>query len=392
MIHKVLILGYPYVRKEFFDTFNFYPEPDKIFFLLPKSWKAKGGKVNFYPPDESNVFKTKAFFYHSSYPIIGGILKGWMPAVPFFLWYLKRKKGITMVYNCNEPVLLTSLYNSIWSKIFGLKSVVASWENVPFEKKFRGLSKRFKEFILKLNLFFCDGLVVGNRKGTSIYRSFTSKPIAVIPLNGINHVFFKPEQKTGKRKFRGVDLGDGLVFAFIGAIGYRKGVHLIIDAFHQLLSESPEARLIIAGSGEYETEVEKQIEKFNLKNSISRFSWLEHEEVRKLLAVSDIFIYPSLVYAGWEEQFGYSMAEASLMELPVISTRSGSIGDVIVDGETGLLVDENSVAELLEAMRKLAYNKDLRQSMGKRGRSFIIENFDSRVIARKFAVFFNSIT
>lgn len=384
-------MGYPYVRKEFFDTFNFYPEPEKIFFLLPKSWKAKDGKVTFCSPSGSNIFKTKTLFYHSRYPIIGGLLKGWMPAVPFFLWYLKRKEGINLVYNCNEPVLLTSLYNSIWSKICGLKNVAASWENVPFEKKFRGLSRFIKELVLRLNLFFCDGLVAGNRKSASIYKNFTSKSIAVIPLNGINHLFFKPEQKSGEREFGGIELGNGPIFAFIGAIGYRKGVHLIVEAFSRLLPEFPVARLVIAGSGEYEGQVERRIEELNLQDSILRFPWLNHEGVRKLLSVSDVFVYPSLAHAGWEEQLGYSMAEASLMELPVISTRSGSIEDVIVNGETGLLVGENNVVELLEAMRKLARNKELRQSMGKRGRLFVIENFDSRVIASKFAAFFNSI-
>jgi len=79
---NVLIAGFSYVRKNYFDTFKFYPPKGRTFFLLPKIWKAKGGKVVFNSPEAENVFTTKAFFYHSHYPLIGGLLKGWMPSFP----------------------------------------------------------------------------------------------------------------------------------------------------------------------------------------------------------------------------------------------------------------------------------------------------------------------
>ena len=53
--------------------------------------------------------------------------------------------------------------------------------------------------------------------------------------------------------------------------------------------------------------------------------------------MTDIFLYPSISYKGWEEQFGYSMAEASLMEVPVISTFSGSIEDIVINNKTVVL-------------------------------------------------------
>ena len=60
---SILITGYPYVRESYLNTFKFYPEPEAINFLLPKSWKVKGGKVVFDPPKKDNIFTTKTFFY-----------------------------------------------------------------------------------------------------------------------------------------------------------------------------------------------------------------------------------------------------------------------------------------------------------------------------------------
>ena len=118
---NVLIVGYPYIGKTEWETFNFYPEENGVFFLLPKKWTAKKGQVVFFPPKKKNVFTTPALFHHSNFPIIGGLFKGWMPLFPLVLLRLKIQKKINIVYNCNDPVLLTCLYNSFWAKIFVLK-------------------------------------------------------------------------------------------------------------------------------------------------------------------------------------------------------------------------------------------------------------------------------
>ena len=57
---RILIAGYPYIKENYFRTFDFYPGKNKVSFLLPKIWKAKDGKLVFKPPDRSNVYKTTA--------------------------------------------------------------------------------------------------------------------------------------------------------------------------------------------------------------------------------------------------------------------------------------------------------------------------------------------
>ncbi len=70
-----------------------------------------------------------------------------------------------------------------------------------------------------------------------------------------------------------------------------------------------------------------------------------------------------------------AILEASAAALPVISTRHAGIPDVIIDGETGFLVDEHDVDGMAENMIKLLDNPDLSEKMGKAGRKNIFEKY-----------------
>jgi glycosyltransferase involved in cell wall biosynthesis len=382
---NILVTGYAFVRKNFSDVFKHYQ--GNVYFLLPKVWKVKNGKVIYRPPEEDNIFTTETYFHHSRYPLVGGSLKGWMPYLPLFL-LRQRKNKFDILFSATEPSLLTALYQSIWAKIFGIKHVLFTWENIPYQNKFRGLNLLSKRIIIKLNMFLSNAIVCGNHKAAAIMKEYTNKPTPVIPMSGVDEEFFKHFKL--EKKFKDHDFRDKIVYSFIGSISYRKGIHLIIMALKDVVKNIPNAVLVIAGSGEYEAEINKIIEKTGIAQHIIRIPWMSHEEMRELLSVSDIFVYPSLSYKGWEEQFGYSMAEASLMELPVISTTSGSIEEVVSDGTTGLLVKPDDQHDLGRAMLKLGLDEELRKELGQAGREYIIENFSNKVIAEKFYRFFST--
>jgi glycosyltransferase involved in cell wall biosynthesis len=372
---NIAVIGYPYTRPNFRTVF----ESSNTYFILPRIWKIKGGKAEYYTESSSHVVTTTAPFYHSNYPMIGGLLKGWMPMLPWLLWKLKRKHQIDLVFEAHEPTLLTTLYHGLAAKILGLKHVVFSWENIPFDKKFVGVKGFTHRLILSANLIFADGVVCGNQKCLDIFKKITPKPLAHIPLAGLNPDKFRPYLIRPEH--------EGITFVFAGAIDYRKGLHVLLPAFKQLLEKIPEARLVLVGSGTYEKEIKVQID--NLKLAVTQWPWVDHAKLIEILSRSDVFVYPSIPYAGWEEQFGYSIAEASLMELPVIATRSGSIEEVVKDKDTGLLVDPGEVGPLADAMLTLASDKSRRSAYGRAGREFITQKFSNEAVARRYETFFN---
>lgn len=388
---SVLVVGYPYIRESYLNTFKFYPEENGVTFLLPKKWKVKGGKVVYYPPKAKNIFTAIAYFHHSKYPIIGGLLKGWMPSFAVFLLFRRREHNIKIVFSPTEPVLLTTLYQALWSKILGLKHIVFTWENVPYEEKFKGWRGLVQRAVLRLNLTLSDGVVCGNIKAEAIIKQFTQKPTAVIPLSGLDVNFFQHSEVESMGFKNRYSIRDKIVFSFVGALDYRKGVHIILRAFPRVLEQIPHAHLILAGTGEYENDLDKLIRQFDLNNFTTRLPWVSHSELRPLLSASDIFLYPSIPHAGWEEQFGYSMAEALLMKTPVISTDSGSINQVVINEKSGFLIPPNNPVALADAMVKLAHDPELRQRMGEYGRWYITGNFSYQNVAKNFFTFFKSI-
>jgi glycosyltransferase involved in cell wall biosynthesis len=375
----ILVAGYPYIREVFLNTFE--SVRDDIVFLLPRIWKAKKGKVIFRPPKKPNVITTSAFFYHSHYPILGGVLKGWMPAFPFIL---RRLKKVTTVYTPLEPILLSALYQSFFSKVLGKKHFLFTWENVPYSK-YRGLNGFSKRLILWANLSLSDGIICGNKKSEEIIRQHTNKPTTVIPLSGVDSEFFNPEKVQSKFREKHHISNSKIVFSFVGALGYRKGVHLILEALKSL---DPNFHLIIAGSGEYENEIKNKIAELGLE--VTMVPWADPLEIRDILAGTDVFLYPSIPHGGWEEQFGYSIAEAMSMKVPVITTSSGSIPDLINDQKDGIIIAANDVVALQKAMEKLGHNPQLRGEYGAAGRNKIIQQYSYQEIARRYMSFLNS--
>ena len=381
------VVGFPYVRDEYFAVFRHWPEPDAIRFLLPRRWTAKGGKVVYQAPDDSRVTAVRAYFdrYHHDVPVIGGLMKGWMPSFPIWLW--RNRAGIDVVYACSEPILLVTLYYALFTKLLRRKLVLFSWENISYKSKLRGLSYIVHVMLLRLNLWLADGLICGNSKSVGVHREYSAVPMSIVPMNGLDPERFRPNAGGGHYP----ELEMKTVYLYAGAIGYRKGIHVLLDAFKKILGDVPEAHLVIAGSGEYEKEIEERIDGLGLRKHVTRFPWLSHHELIRLMSVADVFVYPSIPHSGWEEQFGYSMAEASLMELPVVSTETGSIADVVRDGETGILVPPDDVGSLSDAMTKLGLDRDLRMTMGRAGRRFISESFSHASVARKMYDFMTTL-
>ncbi|WKZ27350.1 MAG: glycosyltransferase [Candidatus Paceibacterota bacterium] len=380
---KILIAGFPYVRENYLKTFfldNEHPADDGMLFLLPARWPIKQGAFIYTPPQWKGVHITSTFFHHSHYPVIGGLLKGWMPFFPLFLFRHRRK--VDLVYWCGEPTLLSTLYVALWSRLMRKRLVLFSWENVPYEQKLKGVHLAIKQLLLRVHGLLAHGIVCGNEKSERIHAPFF-KHTAIIPMSGVDDAFFAPSRDEGH--------ADVCTFTFIGAIGVRKGLLYLLDALSEVLRRHTNVRFILAGSGEEESVIQNAIVERGLEAYVERIPWTSRESVRDILNRSDVFVYPSIPYGGWEEQFGYSMAEASLMELPVIATHSGSMSEVVRDGETGLLVPPQDSDALMDAMVRMAQDAAQRKRFGVAGRAFIKAHYAYTEVRRRFFQFFVSL-
>ena len=159
---------------------------------------------------------------------------------------------------------------------------------------------------------------------------------------------------------------DRLVAGVAANLEYWKGIDVLLEAAR--LVRSP-LRLEIYGVGSKQAELERQAE--GLDAHFNGF-------VQSPLAGLDVLVQPSRA-----DNLPLAILEAMASGLPVIGTRVGGIPELVVDGETGLLVRPERPEELAVALDSLAANQELRLELGRRGRERVREHFSADGIARR---------
>jgi glycosyltransferase involved in cell wall biosynthesis len=127
------------------------------------------------------------------------------------------------------------------------------------------------------------------------------------------------------------------------------------------------------GAGSYRARLEAQARALGLAENVVFTGF--RTDVARLMASFDVFAHPS-----WEEPFGMVFLEAGAMEKPVVCWAAGGAPEVIVDGETGILVPRGSVDELAAAIVRLLRDPALRQRMGQAGRRRAAAVFSPQLI------------
>lgn len=381
---KIIVTGHPYAFPHYLRVFSYVDLADFIF-VLPKIWRSK---LTFRPTGLPGTH------WYGLWPIafgrrslLGGTLKGWLPGVVWLLPYLRAKFGARILYSCSEPNLLTTLFNGLLAKLFGLKYVFFTWQNLAPEKYTHGFKLKLLSWLIGLNVKLADGVICGNQGAETIIRRFSER-IAILrsPLSGVDTAKFNPEVSSNWREK--LQLTDQKVILFYGALDKRKGLTVLLKALARV--PDPQVRLIIVGSGPEKSALTDQVSVLNLVARVIFIDWMSHEELPGLICAADVFVYPSVPTGGWEEQFGYGMAEAGASGLPVIATHIGSIAEVVVPNQTGILVEPNEAGELAEALEKLLNNKEERKLLGTNARRYISENYSHKKVAEKISSFLNS--
>ena len=171
---------------------------------------------------------------------------------------------------------------------------------------------------------------------------------------------------------------DRTVVTFAGQVVERKGIAELIRAWSLLGDVARLAELVIvgddlAGGGTYRASMEHLS---RTENCPARFVGFQ-KNVGDWLLASDIAVVPSHV-----EPLGNATLEAMAYALPVVGSRVGGIPEMIVDGETGLLVPPKSPGMLAAALGRLIGDRDLRRVLGKAGRRRCAERFGLKVHVR----------
>ncbi|MGN0388594.1 MAG: glycosyltransferase family 4 protein [Suilimivivens sp.] len=164
---------------------------------------------------------------------------------------------------------------------------------------------------------------------------------------------------------------------FLGRICKAKGIGELLAVMPKLKEKYPDVQLYLGGIFE-DKELEQQA--YALKDQVTCLSWVTGEKKERYLRECDIFVLPS-----YFEGQSIAILEAMANSCAVVASGTGGIPQMIIDGETGILIEPRSESSLQEGMEKVLSDDDFAACLGERAREkavaeFSIENNMERLI------------
>ena len=252
-----------------------------------------------------------------------------------------------------------------------------------------GIKRKILNFVEKLT-YSSATRVYPNSKGLYdfiLQNNFTQsnklKIIANGSSNGINTIFFNPEQVTETER---VTLReklniqpDDFVFVFVGRIVSDKGINELIKAFSELQTaennELTGIKLLLVGGLESDLDPlnPETLAEINQNRDIISVGF--QQDVRPFFAISDALAFPS-----YREGFPNVVMQAGAMGLPSIVSDINGCNEIIVEGENGLIIPPKNVEKLKEKMLTLARDKNLYIKLKENSRRMIENRYEQSVV------------
>jgi glycosyltransferase involved in cell wall biosynthesis len=145
-----------------------------------------------------------------------------------------------------------------------------------------------------------------------------------------------------------------------------KGVDAALRAHALLLSEMPELRFHVVGEGTDIGRLEQIVSDLGTGDRVSFLGRLSSADLASEYARCTVFVLPSR-----KEGFGIVFLEAMAHSKPVVALRSGGTPEVVIEGQTGFLVEPDNLGGLYAALRRLLHSEELRARMGRDGRAMV---------------------
>ena len=292
-----------------------------------------------------------------------------LPAILRLAWAMKRKKCLLVHFHDAHSA--------------AVGSVAASLAKVPF----RIITRRV-DFPLKKNYFSrrkymknIDAIIAISEgvKKVLVEGGVDPENVEVIS-SGIDFSSFEEDSSalTSKdylhREFS-FAVDDYLV-GIVAHLADHKGHQYLIQATKILKQQAPKIKTIIVGEGPLSMELDRQAKELDVEDIIFFLGF--RKDIPKILSSLDLFVLSSHL-----EGMGSSILDAMASRLPVVATKVGGIPEVVIHGETGLLVPPRNPSALARAILMLYSDKTLASRLGQKGYELVHRKFSAEAMADK---------
>ena len=176
------------------------------------------------------------------------------------------------------------------------------------------------------------------------------------------------------------------ILGSIGSFELRKGHPVLFEALGELVNSSlPNAHLMMVGDGPDEKMLKERAKDLGLDRNISFFPFTD--EPNYIFERLDLTILPSL----YKEGLPNVLLESMSMGVPVVSSNIGGVSEIVIDGETGYLVEPGNKSAFAEAIKKIWANQNNYWEMKLKARKLIVNQFDKVTQFERFIAHFQAL-
>jgi colanic acid/amylovoran biosynthesis glycosyltransferase len=214
-------------------------------------------------------------------------------------------------------------------------------------------------------------------KNKLVAKGFSGNKIKIIPI-GIDTHFFESKitEITEQQSFNMITVG-----RFVELKGQSFG----IKAVKLLKDKGYKIAYTLVGYGEELNNLQELVSKLNLDDTITFCGSKNQEEIKALLKEQHLFLMTSTSdKTGRCEAFGVVSLEAQAMGVPVVGFKSGGFPETLIEGKTGITVEDKNHTEMASAIELLINDHEKRNRMSAAAKTHIKDNFDSSKATIKY--------
>jgi len=208
----------------------------------------------------------------------------------------------------------------------------------------------------------------------------------IVKPNGVDGERFPARQRPARK------VEDPFEVISVSRIEPKKGLTYMVEAIAMLRERGHKVIAHIIGSKdehskgslEYAAQFEQAIKDHNLEDQIILHGMMKQEEMPPIIEKSRAFVAPYIeTESGDKDGIPTAMLEALASSLPVVTTNSGSITEVIDDGVEGLIVGQRDAKAYAEALERVITDPNLEQRMAEAARARFDKDFDTKVTEQR---------
>ena len=284
------------------------------------------------------------------------------------LWRLRRALRKIKPDIAHTHLIHADLFGCFAAKIAGVPAIVSS-RHLDDAFRYRA---RWRRIHRRLWRMFDAGIAISDAMKQFALEIEGAPPekISVVRY-GMEYRWLRDEDINSARQRLRAELNlesDTQLLGMACRLVEQKGIPYALEALRRIRSDFPRVHLAIAGDGEKAEELRRLSSMLGIADRVHWLGW--RADAADLMAAFDVFLLPSL-----HEGFGLVLLEAMSRRVPIVASRVGAIPEVVVDGETGILVEPRNVDQLAAAMTRLLNDRALRKYMGLLGAARLEERF-----------------